>query len=459
MTALIFLLLLMYGTAAAAERPADFAFAMPINADGKDALYEIAVPPALYQGVVRADLGDLRVFNGAGEVVPHALRPRESQRAEKTAPVPLPVFPLRGAPGVKADDLQIRIDKRADGAIVSLQSRVQSKSQERRLIGFLVDASALKLPIHALQFDWLGSAEGFLGKVTIDGSDDLNIWRTLIRSAALARVNFGGFKLTQNRLELGAVKQKYLRVTWPIGQEPLESLSVTAETSGGAVSAPRQWQAVDGSAVTGKAGEFSYDLGGPIPFDRLRVELPQVNTVAQVQILARGESDDNWRSRSTAIVYRLRRDDAEVTSPEIVLSGAGARQWLLRVEPKGGGIGAGVPKIHIGWVAQRLVFAARGAGPFQLAYGNRDAKPMAYSIDALIPGYQTAAEFAVKPATLGAAVTLGGAARMRAAADYKKWILWAVLVLGVAALGLMAYRLARQVSPSTSPGSSEKKAD
>jgi Protein of unknown function (DUF3999) len=141
------------------------------------------------------------------------------------------------------------------------------------------------------------------------------------------------------------------------------------------------------------------------------------------------------------------------------LSGAGARQWLLRVEPKGGGIGAGVPKIHIGWVAQRLVFAARGAGPFQLAYGNRDAKPMAYSIDALIPGYQTAAEFAVKPATLGAAVTLGGAPRLRAAADYKKWILWAVLVLGVAALGLMAYRLARQVSPSTSPGSSEKKAD
>ena len=37
----------------------------------------------MYDGVVRADLGDVRVFNAAGEVVPHALRPRLTETTEK----------------------------------------------------------------------------------------------------------------------------------------------------------------------------------------------------------------------------------------------------------------------------------------------------------------------------------------------------------------------------------------
>jgi hypothetical protein len=43
-----------------------------------------------------------------------------------------------------------------------------------------------------------------------------------------------------------------------------------------------------------------------------------------------------------------------------------------------------------------LVFAARGGGPFQLAYGNSAAKAAAFPIDSLLPGYKTDAEFKVR---------------------------------------------------------------
>jgi hypothetical protein len=118
-----------------------------------------------------------------------------------------------------------------------------------------------------------------------------------------------------------------------------------------------------------------------------------------------------------------------------------------------------------GWVPDRLVFAARGAAPFQLAYGSRDAKPAAFGIATLIPGYKDEAGLdlgstqpAAQPAAIaiGAARTaapqpLGGEAATRERIDWKRWVLWGSLVLGVAVLGLMAFRLGRQMSKPAGP--------
>jgi hypothetical protein len=459
MKALILLIALAQSAAIAAERPEDFAYGIPIQAGARNGLYELEIPLAVYRSVTRSDLGDLRVFNNDGEVVPHALKPREAMEAKPGAAVQLPVFPLRGAPGDKIDNSDIRIERRGDGTIVSIQSLPRARPQERRLRAYLIDASIVKQPIQSLQLDWQGDADGFVGTVRIDGSDDLNTWRTVTDRAALARLNFGGFQLNQNRVELRGAAHKYLRLSWPDRQSPLESLTVRAEPAPGTVAARRVWRSFNGSAVPGKMGEYSYDLGGPIPFDRFRVELPQVNSLAQLQVLARGKTADEWRLKTSATVYRLRRGDAEVTSPEIGLNSGGERQLMLRVDQKGGGIGPGVPVIQIGWIAQKLVFAARGNGPFQLAYGNSSANPAAFAIDAVIPGYESDAQFTVEPASLGEPITLAGPARLHEAVDYKKWVLWAILILGVTALGFMAYRLARQVSQAPPQSQPTDKSD
>lgn len=459
MKALIILLALAQGAALAAERPEDFAYGIPVQAGAQSALYEVEIPLAVYRGVTRNDLGDVRVFNSTGETVPHALKPREALHATAVTAARLPVFPLRGASGDKTDASHIRIQKRGDGTIVSIQNLPRAGVQERLLRAYLIDASLVKRPIQSLELDWQSDADGFVGKIKIEGSDDLNAWRVVTDHAALARLNFGGFKLNQNRVELRGAAHKYFRLTWPEQQPPLEALSVLAEPAAGLVAARRVWNSFNGSAVTGKMGEYSYDLRGPIPFDRLRVELPQVNSLTHLQVLARGKTADEWRLKTSATVYRLRRGDADVTSPEIALSSAGERQLLLRADQKGGGIGAGVPVIQLGWIAQKLVFAARGNAPFQLAYGNSAAKPAAFAIDAVIPGYKSDAQFNVEAASLGEPITLAGPARLRDAVDYKKWTLWTILIFGVAALGFMAYRLARQVSQAPSQSQSSDKRD
>jgi hypothetical protein len=442
MSAVIILLLLAQSVAFAAETPADFAYGIPIETDAKDALYEIEIPAAVYRGVTRPDIGDLRIFNGQGEVVPHALRPP----TRTILPVSLPVFPLYGEADQKLEGLSVRINKRGDGTIVDIQNRATRGFQSMPLRGYLLDASSLKTAIEALLLDWQTSSETFVGEVRVEGSDDLAAWQILAERAALARLTFGGHQVQRNRVDVRFAKFKYLRVSWPKNQAPLESLTAAAEPAGHVINSPRMWQTIAGSELSGKKGEYSYDLNGHFPFDRLRVDLPQINSWVQLQILARPATSDEWRQVTSAIVYRLRDRDTEVTSQEIALSSRGERYWLLRADQKGGGIGSGVPAIQIGWVPQKLVFVARGAGPFQLAFGNAGAKPAAYPVESVIPGYKTDAEFKVKSATLGTQITLAGSARLRASLDYKKLALWSSLIFGVVLLGWMAWRLSRQLT-------------
>lgn len=392
--------------------------------------------------------------------MPHALRPRAAAIATNGAAngtaIQVPVFPLYGEASGKVADLNLRIERRGDGTILEIRSRAKDDAEKTPLRGYLLDLSAEKGAIQALQLDWKAASPSFIGTIDVEASDDLAGWTGLAQNAALARLTFDGHRVERNVVELRAAKFKYLRISWPDSQAPLESLSVRALPAPTRVPSPRVWQRVEGAAVGGKAGDYSYDLGGYFPFDRLRVQLPQVNSLAQLQVLSRARADDEWHLATNATVYRLRDRDMEVNSPDIMVVSYGERHWLVRVDQKGGGLGSGVPALAIGWVAQKLVFAARGAGPFQLAYGGAKAKPNAMAIESLIPGYRTDAEFKVQQASLGEQVTLAGAGKLRAPIDYKKWALWGCLIFAVLLLGWMAWRLSRQIAKASSPAKTDK---
>jgi len=205
MKTLIFLLLLSQSSAFGAERPEDFAYGMPIHADAQDALYEIEIPAAVYRGVTRADLGDVRVFNGQGEVVPYGLRPQAAPSSDSGSAMSLPAFPISGGVTDRIEDLNVRIEKRADGTIVSVRGQAKASGSKKRQHGYLLDATVLKQAIQALRFEWQSGADGFVGSVRVEGSDDLSAWNTIANRAALVRLTFGGHQLEQDRVELRGV--------------------------------------------------------------------------------------------------------------------------------------------------------------------------------------------------------------------------------------------------------------
>ncbi len=368
MQVFVFIGLFISALGYATERPADYAYGLKLDATGAEALYDVTLPPSVYQGVTRRDLGDVRIFNGAGEVVPHAWRTRRTQTSEAGASVALTLFPLKAPAGAGVDGLRVNVRRDANGAmavdVISDAGSVPGVATQSEVVGYLIDLNAHERALHAISFEW-NSPEGFNGRLRIDASDDLASWRTLVSGAPLVSLEVAGQRLQQKRVELPAQKVKYLRLSWTNNDaktKPPLLTAANAELTDVVVEAPRSWSKF--SAVAGdKPGEYVFDLKGQFPVDRLRLELPEVNTIVQVEVLARDKAEQPWRSAARGVVYRLKQAGREIVSPELSVGATAERHWLIRIDQRGGGLGSGMPVLAAGWAPHQLVFAARGAPP------------------------------------------------------------------------------------------------
>jgi hypothetical protein len=455
-------LLALLTTTAGAEKPSDFAFGIPLALDGDHAFYRVELPAPVYSGSARTDMGDLRVFNADDAIVPYAYVPHPAPAHERRPALALPLFPLfaeRDRSDVSG--LSLNITRNPSGTIVSVTTQDSpAAAPEPKLIGYLIDATLLQEPLSALTIVWRENTQGFTTKVRVEASEDLDRWRTVATDAPLLDLQYAGRKLTRNRVELSPVQPKYLRLSWPTSAPPLVLSAVQAELGERVVEPAHEWITATGTAVSGNDNEYEFDLGGAYPIDRIAIDLPEINAVVPAELLARATREQPWRPVASLIAYRLRQDSGEITADPTPVSAAGMRYWLLRIDPKSGGFGRGQPQLRTGWAKQEIVFAARGAGPFVIAYGNPNVGSSALPITTLVPGYQTAKDplAAAGTARPEASTALGGKAQLRPALDVRRATLWGVLILGVLVLAWMAWRLSKQMQ-SSSPAGDRGRAD
>ena len=419
-----------------------FAYGATLTVPGNAALYEVELPFTVYTKTRRTDLGDLRVFNASGEVVPHAFAPPPAARLPL---VDLPSFPLRGD-ATQIERIALRIEK--SGAIVSVDAD-SSRPGVAPIAGYVLDARTVETPMQALMLEWSDVVNDYTGRVRVEASDDLVSWRTIADAVSVLRLAYDGRTLEQRRVAFAPQRAKFLRLTWASRQPALVVTHVKAEPEDARASAERRWQPAQ-PMPSREPGEYAFDLGGVPPVDRLRVELPQPNTVVPVQILTRAKAADPWRVVYSGTVYRLLHEGETLTNPDIDIPATATRDWLLRVDTRGGGVGGAPPSLRAGWTPARLVFVARGDGPFEIAYGSATVPPNGLSIASIVPGYEATTSARERPTfTIAAAAephTLGGEAKLGPPVDWKTSSLWTALVLAVAALGFMAWRLSQQAA-------------
>jgi hypothetical protein len=429
-----------------AETPGDYAYRLPLTTAGDASFFRVELPAKVYEGTVRRDLGDVRVFNADGGPIAYAFMPRPADAREAPTSVALPLFPLRVETGRRdLGDIAITLKRDAAGTTVDLATRDGRGIPSERLAGYLIDASDLKEPLSALSLP-LPAGANVTTQVRVEASDNLAAWRNVV-SAPLVELEFGGRRLTRDRIELPSVSAKYLRLTFEGSRPALELTSARGEFADRTVEAPRQWRDVTGVADTEHPNAYMFDLGGTFPIDRITLALTEQNTVAPAQVLVRATTKDEWRPIATAVFYRLRQEGGEATNPPLAIQGGDYRYWQIVVDPKAGAVGAKSPQLSAGYYPGTIVFAARGNGPFELAYGSVRAVPAALPIETLVPGYDRASAPPMNFPLAGTGVPNAAPAghALETPVDTKRWLLWGSLALASIVLGWMALSLSRQM--------------
>jgi hypothetical protein len=424
----------------------DFSMRQPIVADGSKAFFRVELPDAVYDGAARADVGDLRVFNGDGDAVPFAFLPPRAPLAAARERRQLALFPLTvDTTRPDASDLSISVRREGGSASVDIRSRDGTPVSGTRVVAYLIDAGADEKPLVALTAVLDGEAN-VNARLRVDAGDDLVRWRTIVADAPLLRLEYNGRRIVRDRIEFAPLAARYLRVTW-LTPSPPGLAAVFGEIGDRIVDPPRRTRRATGTMDAGNAGTVLFDVGAALPIDRVTLELAELNTLAPVTWEGRTSADEAWRPLGASIVYRLRQDAGEIASPPHRLASSPLRYIRVRVDPKAGGVGATPPILAAEWQAQQIVFAARGKPPFELGYGSRRVAPGALPIATLVPGYVAGRPLPdnVGVATVSAPPSVVNRAAMRAPLDIERWLLWGSLVAASLLLAYMALRLAQQM--------------
>jgi hypothetical protein len=445
-------LLLVAAPPAGAAAEAVYRFSAPITVTQPGPFVQLPLPASAYARSQQAGLNDLRIVDARGQRVPFALlapRASKTQDVERTRAAVL--FPLPNKPAA-GQDWPLPVDVVVQGDRISV-SRAAARPSPAGAPGWLIDLGEPRPgepPPRALQLEW--STAEFSAAFDLALSDDLRNWRAGGSGQVMSLASASG-TLTQPRVLLPAPAARFVRLVWldPATAPALTGAQVVAALANRvALDPPTALQfspgADSGRTDDASAGALHFDLGGILPLSQLQLQLAPGTRVAPVRMQARNQPSEPWRELAQAVFYRLERGGAVSESPPLDLF---ASLRYLRVVPdvRSAGLDPAQTRLLVQAQLASLVFALQGEPPFELRAGAADAPASALPATTLVPALDDERPRFGR-ATLGEWLEVAEVARQAEAAQrraaWRPWLLWAVLLLGVAGLAWMVIKLTRQ---------------
>lgn len=435
---------------AGATAPADYAVTFALDTpDAAASAWTIELTPDVHIWLQDAALRDMEVFNAAGQAVPFArLAVPASRPRTQTVALPLLALPPVQAAGVS--DLRLILERGTDGRLHRIDAGEQAAPAGDGTRAWLLDTSALTQPIERLEFAWSAPAVGVVARFRVEAGDDLMHWREVGSGSVLA-LEQDGARLERRDLALGATAPApYLRLQRLDDGAELSGLRVQARTlEHGPAMPARAWLEavrVPASAPATAGTQFEYALPAALAIEAARIELASDNALAPLTVSARDEGAGAWRELTRVTAFRLRIGDERVFNDEVAFVPNAPRRTFRLTSPASL---AAAPRLSLGWQPERFVFLAEGDGPYRLAAGSARARRADYPLETALAGLRAKLGRDWQPplARLGAAQESAGQAALTpppAPIPWRRWLLWAVLVAGAAAVGGFALSLLRE---------------
>lgn len=450
------------------DTPQDYTHTLPLTVSGKQGVVGFRLPQAVYLNAHSAGLNDLRVFDASGAKLAFALYEPPVQQQTTRRSLPVKIFPVKSNRQASSGDaIDLDIQTAADGTLLSVKTKSSKKpaagDAQAPLAGLVLDArqpgdsdGSARPMIDALRFTLPAGRNTYSAQVWLEVSDDLKRWDTIGAAELSWLVNSDTQTLANDRLEFEPRSFRYARLTWR-GGEPLQFASISAESVAPGNAAPALDTLLLQAAPGKQAQDLLYQAGLALPVEKIGLQFTEQNVVLPAAIGSYRELPSRQIGQPTtwqfdpftrATFYQITQDGQTRRSGDIAVPLAHQAQWVLRPQAAT----AAKPVLRLSWQPATLVFLAGGNGPYTLAFGRDKVKAATLELAQVAPGFNTAELLKLEQATAGALqVRQGGPADDSNAlsagmsAQTRMWVLWGVLLFGVAVLGAMGWRLFKQM--------------
>jgi len=439
--------------------PAPQRYGAPIEITRAAPFVELALPPSAYAHAMQDDLRDLRVVDARGGRAPFAFitppaPPAASERVREAQLYPLPAKPADGRAWPSPVEVTVKgdvISVRRSGATVASPAPARADSP-----GWLIDLGEGRpgeAATRRIELRWSGPAE-FSAAYTLETSDDLRNWRSAGSGQVMALQSVSG-ALSQPFVVLGGAAGRFWRLVW-LDRTAAPTLDgarafapasdvVAADAASELVFAPSAEPAGRAGAADDARRALHFDLGGDLPLVDIDLRFASGTHVAPVRLQGRARAGEPWRELGGGVFYRLERVGAVSESPAVALP-VHARYLRVVADERAAALDPRETQLVVHARLATLVFASTGQAPFRLLAGSADAAAGALPIATLVPQLDDE-RGRFGRAALGSfsedATVARAAEQAEQQARWRPWLLWGVLVGGVAVLGVLVWRLAK----------------
>ena len=422
------LLLAALAFLAAASEP-DWGVRLPLKLVPDGRIQRIELPARAILALRRGDAGDVRVLDADGRAQPMARLPAPDVPARRVALTPLPI--MGAADALKVTGVTLRVDE-GQARVVRVDGSPAGADGGRALLGVLLDTRRVASPARALALDVAAPANQPV-TFTIESSEDLQNW-TGEAERVLFRAGAGGPLVLP--LHDVALRGRMLRVTWRAEGRLLSPVSVTGAALSLAGSADAVRLSVPATLpplVDRHTASFALPLEiapaaiGVVPADG---SLP-----VSVKLFGRDDREQPWAEVGSGIAAT--RSSGGSQAIEIDRS---YHEW--QIVAASGGFDA-APAIELRFAPVAIAFLAAGKPPFSLVAGRADAESDALPMGTLARMAGDAGETMPDALVQAAPAAPLALPALATGASPRTWLLWGVLLVGVVALGAMAWVLAR----------------
>lgn len=420
-------------------RPDQFAVRMAVEPAQGSTVQRVILPEPALIAIQRADIGDVRIYDGRGKPLSLALG---GLADEERRSVTLGAMTLRGtASSLTAPAAAIRIEDNGTARVVTIGSEPQ---KDEALSASLIDTRAVIDPVVGVALNMTLDARRATS-IRLSSSTDLKTWEPLAErvlfSPAPDTPSLGGSVLTLPGVSL---KNRYLRADWDSASgATLQGVTITTARTAPlprAVVSSRGLKLVDDHHA-----RFALPFAAPLAAIRLVQSGP--DGVLPLEVFARANPEQPWTMVAAAT---LRQGSA---GPVIDLMQGPWREYQIVADRRSPGFSA-APKVELLLDRIELVAAFNAAPPYTLTVGASAATPRYLDLGDLVPEALRKTE----PLPI-ARVDVSGQKTASVAItpaaedpfDLRKLTLWGVLLLGTALLAFAAIRLARGSTAARQP--------